>query len=365
MKLLIATDEAGYGPRLGPLVIVATAWQLDPNWDWEGAEAKLAEPIELRGLGYARVDDSKRLFRRRIRAETGRNPPPGTKVNSPNLLDRLTTAAARWIDWPEPDHDELCWLQRLAPRDWEGLVKQPWFADLAQPAPCALTADGSAETEPALRADDDPLVRHWRAGGLQLVDIAARILDVARYNEDLNRFGNKAELLSGLTCELAVQTLQRQLARDLSASEVRIFSDRHGGRARYGGLLQHHCPDHLLNILSEGKPASTYRLQRSGSGDANTPTIDWSFTIGGDRYPPVAMASIIAKATRERLMDHFNAYFGRLWQTAQKSPARAGIPAKQLRPTAGYASDAERFLNETHDLRRVYAIRDECLIRNK
>ena len=32
--LLIATDEAGYGPKLGPLVIVATAWSI-PGDDLE------------------------------------------------------------------------------------------------------------------------------------------------------------------------------------------------------------------------------------------------------------------------------------------------------------------------------------------
>ena len=29
MTLLIGTDEAGYGPNLGPLVVAATAWRVD------------------------------------------------------------------------------------------------------------------------------------------------------------------------------------------------------------------------------------------------------------------------------------------------------------------------------------------------
>ena len=28
VTLVIGTDEAGYGPNLGPLVVAATAWQL-------------------------------------------------------------------------------------------------------------------------------------------------------------------------------------------------------------------------------------------------------------------------------------------------------------------------------------------------
>ena len=33
--LLIGTDEAGYGPNLGPLLITATAWSVD---DWRGED---------------------------------------------------------------------------------------------------------------------------------------------------------------------------------------------------------------------------------------------------------------------------------------------------------------------------------------
>ena len=33
MTLVIGTDEAGYGPNLGPLVVAATAWQVDAGAD--------------------------------------------------------------------------------------------------------------------------------------------------------------------------------------------------------------------------------------------------------------------------------------------------------------------------------------------
>ncbi len=42
--LLIATDEAGYGPKLGPLVIVATAWHVPCEFSTAEELAKLFAP---------------------------------------------------------------------------------------------------------------------------------------------------------------------------------------------------------------------------------------------------------------------------------------------------------------------------------
>ena len=33
MMLVVGTDEAGYGPNLGPLVVAATAWEADLEAD--------------------------------------------------------------------------------------------------------------------------------------------------------------------------------------------------------------------------------------------------------------------------------------------------------------------------------------------
>ena len=43
MTLVIGTDEAGYGPNLGPLVVAATAWQVEADAD--EAEALLAAAV--------------------------------------------------------------------------------------------------------------------------------------------------------------------------------------------------------------------------------------------------------------------------------------------------------------------------------
>ncbi len=345
MSLLIATDEAGYGPRLGPLVIAATAWRLKPDADWEDAARRLSEPVEIPPLGKLCVDDSKKLYRGGSAIAHG--------GGSTARLDAIAAAAAAWIGAPRPDGDYRAWLCQLAPDDLEGLTRQPWFAPLAV-SQGAEVASGEAFV--------DSLLNHWNGGRMRLVGIAARVIDAARFNRLLETKANKADLLSNLTCELALRLLQRHATQEDAAGEVQIFSDRHGGRARYAGLLQHHCPESLLRVIAEGPRLSEYLLMApDGEAGLSQLSLRWRFTVGGDSYPPVAMSSIIAKSTRERLMRYFNDFFAAAWnRKTNPNPNRV-----QLKPTAGYAVDADRFLAQTAALRRQLSIPDERLIRAK
>jgi len=80
-------------------------------------------------------------------------------------------------------------------------------------------------------------------------------------------------------------------------------------------------------VLAETSTASRYALCRDDA------TWELTFTVGADaRHLPVALASMLAKYVREVLMEAFNAY----WRAA----------APSLRPTAGYYTDAQRFLGD-------------------
>jgi hypothetical protein len=388
MTLLIATDEAGYGPKLGPLVIVATAWSCDlsiaqssdnrlpiakapdnrlsiaktpdnrlsiaktPDNRLPIAKAlghRLSTPLRSPGGLVLVVDDSKRLFTRQA---AGANP---------HLkLDRITAAAARWAKLPSPDADYPQWFRAIAPDDVVGIQQQPWFAGLDR---WGQVTPGDQGCDP--EAITTALLNHWQQDAdLTLVGMSARVIDAARYNRWLVEEGiNKADLLSRLTCELALGLADRfhEAAGD---EPIEVFSDRHGGRARYAGLLQHHAPDHLVRVVAESSSQSEYFLERTGPGqdaaDGNRlGAIRWRFTVGGDSFPPVSLASIIAKSTRERLMDRFNDYFSSAWGEFAKDDARPPLP------TAGYAADATRFLRETASLRRALGVADERLVRIK
>ena len=63
--LLIATDEAGYGPKLGPLVIVSTAWQIPGDHLGEDELKALFAPLRepcVCGESTVVVDDSKVVY---------------------------------------------------------------------------------------------------------------------------------------------------------------------------------------------------------------------------------------------------------------------------------------------------------------
>lgn len=345
MTLLIATDEAGYGPRLGPLVIVATAWRLAAGQQLETAHDRLAQPIGIEPLGKIRIDDSKRIFKQK-KASAGRP--------AASAIDLVTDAVATWIASPAAGDDFPEWLMAIALQDVAGLACQPWFAGLDESAsapPQTAAPTTPPITPPTTDADNRRiLVEHWSAGGLELVGASARIIDAARFNSLLASVGNKADLLSHSTCALAIELMRRH--HRATDGEVVIRSDRFGGRAYYGGLVQHHCPGFTLQVIAETGRQSDYRLVGPGGG----PRITWSFTVGGDSYPPVAMSSIIAKSTRERLMGYFNHHFREL---AKHHPT---VP-RPLRPTAGYAVDAARFLTDIAPLRAGGDLPDRLLIR--
>ena len=119
--------------------------------------------------------------------------------------------------------------------------------------------------------------------------------------------------------------------------------DKHGGRNRYGAILQHHFPDSWIETIDEGRSASRYRWTH---GDA---PIEATFRVGGEELLPAALASMTAKYHREVAMRAFNAFW------------TARLP--DLRPTAGYPGDAHRFRADIATLQQELGIEDRVLWR--
>jgi hypothetical protein len=180
---------------------------------------------------------------------------------------------------------------------------------------------------------------------VRLAGLQATVLAPCRFNAEVGRCGNKAEVLSLTTLALARQMLESLPISVGRADSVRVLCDRHGGRSRYAALLQHVFPDEPVVVRHEGAELGVYELT---FGDRR---VEFRFLVGGERMLPTALASMTAKYARELAMRPLNAF----WQRQ--------VPG--LRATAGYPVDARRFHEEIREAQRKLAIADGDLWRAK
>ncbi len=176
--------------------------------------------------------------------------------------------------------------------------------------------------------------------------IRSRAVLPAEFNTMVEEYGSKGELLSritiGLVADLLSEVCTSPCADDSSHASshysshaenetngntpdepVLIVCDKHGGRNRYGELLQRQFPDTLIEVHGESRARSTYRW---GPRDAR---IEIQFRVGGESFMPTGLASMASKYLREISMRAFNQYWRRR--------------VTGLKPTAGYPLDARRF----------------------
>lgn len=293
MTLVIGTDEAGYGPNLGPLVVAASAWRVTDADDGAavGRLARAAERVAAR-VGGPPWLDSKRIY-----SSGGPLAPLETGV-----LAAIAACGAT-----PGDGAALCARLGIAtegsPAEWSGFLAMPVPADADGAAIGRLAADAAGELAGA---------------GVELVGLAARVVHPAGFNALLDRGLNKSDILSRTTLELA--------AGMRSADPLTLlWCDRHGGRKCYAPLLGRHFDAPLVRTLAEGPASSRYRIEGTAGG-----RVDAEFAVGGESRLPVALASMTAKYVRELAMRAFNAHWSR------------GQP--ELRPTAGYPVDARRWI---------------------
>jgi hypothetical protein len=316
--ILIATDEAGYGPKLGPLVISGTVWNIPGESIDDQYLNDLFAPLREPWDGCAGpivVDDSKAVFK----------PSQGLEA-----LHAVVSAAIHWSGNPAQTLVE--WLHEIASKDLDSILHTAWFEDLG-------------EHRFLDRNEIDPLIKQWTGSGLQLLRAGSRIISARQFNSACAAGCNKADLLSESTIGLVHSLIDICETRP---AKVVVFCDRHGGRRYYGGVLQHCFPDWQLRVIDETKRCSRYQLM------ATERTIDFSFTVKGDSFTPVALSSMIAKYLRERLMGSFNEYFA----------ARHQGP-DPLQSTAGYPVDADRYLSDIQPIVESEKIARDDLIRSR
>ncbi len=348
MAFLIGTDEAGYGPFLGPLVVAASVWEVpdalrDANlYEYLGPEIQ-SQPVRViqrRGSANRSALEASRADRASNSAvavcvrpdalvladsKVVYQPAVGLAGLERGVFAALAALGSRCASW-------RALLGQLARVKAAGLSGMPWFAQYDGPVPVAASVD---ELQSASELFATALAR----ADIRLVALRCRLVFPHVFNDGVARLGNKSNLLSKTTVNLV-----KRLLRALPPGEVSVLSDKHGGRNHYAAVLQSEFPDNLVTVRSESRLQSSYQFDdRAGHH------IHWSFCQGAEVHLPAALASMAAKYLREQGMAAFNAF----WQSH--------LP--QIKPTAGYPADAHRFKQDIAAKQRELKIDDHLLWR--
>ncbi len=306
--LYAGIDEAGYGPRLGPLCVGLTLFDVPSAAEKEdqpppdlwrllrGAVCRdhagskrgrlaVADSKELKGVGGARVDPLFHL-ERGVLAFDALAGVRGSAANEAELFSRLGTRVPGSLGWYAGD--------------------------------AALPRGTSADQLRILIAQ---LQGACDESGVRPRLVRCVAMDESTFNERYHHLQNKASVSFGVVGGM----LRRLWETAPAGSLVHVAVDRQGGRAFYGPLLSQ-AIGAKAEVVEESERLSRYEVR----GER---TMRIEFRVEAEtEHLPVALASMTAKFVRELLMGRFNRYWsGRI---------------EGLKPTAGYGTDAGRWLRE-------------------
>ncbi|MCC6508010.1 MAG: hypothetical protein IT423_02810, partial [Pirellulaceae bacterium] len=274
-------DEAGYGPNLGPMVVAASAWRVPREMGEEQFAQQLHGPFSPLPWSaqclHIPLGDSKQLY----------SPAHGLRTLEAGLLAMLAQTLDLFKCLPRETTAEstgetnkfrtlLQTLDVTTAADWttdEVPGRLPWYNHIASDLPLHVSADEVARLSRLAQGFLAPI-------GIQLLSVRVLVLVEERFNQLIHQLGSKGRLLSTVTMELV-----QNMLRDHTAAPVEVFCDRQGGRKKYACVLLEAMPEDWFDTLAEQPLRSSYRRQRA-------PELKIHFSVGGDSFPPTALASM-------------------------------------------------------------------------
>lgn len=318
MPWLIGIDEAGYGPNLGPMVQSSVAMHVaDKEADLWNSLSSVVRRAGDKADARLLIDDSKRVHEGAsgfARLERGVLAALAHDMMLPCTLGDLIKAIGS-----ETCHSEL--------------LREAWFdVTMVQPVEVGLESllNSGRELRAGLNRSETPL------GPLRTV-----ITPTPRFNALLEKFGNKSNVLA----EGVIGLLQAN--RKLPGDEPIVYLvDKLGGRNFYAAMISTAFSDGWVVAEREGPEICSYRI----IGVEREIRLVFQPRADGTHFA-VAMASMLSKYFREVFMRQFN----RWWASH--------IPG--LKPTAGYPSDAKRFMEAIRKKAKALGFEESAIWRRK
>ena len=317
-RLLIGTDEAGYGPNLGPLTVTATAWEIpadvEPASLWDEFN-DIVTNAPTRGDQRLFVADSKAVY---------------SSGDGLEDLEVAVLAFLRTLNCPVSTIDQLC--RGISADNFMMLYQEEaWNQTPGRMLPCDASEDHILEWQQTL---DEAMTQKQ----IRLLGIRSRIMFPKEFNQLVAESDSKGVVLSNATMSLVRELVNRFAVEDPA---ILVVCDKHGGRNRYDELIASHFDDQFVFRMEEGRERSRYRMGR----------VEFCFRTRAEELMPVALSSMVSKYLREVLMHQFNEFWA------------SHVPG--LKPTQGYPVDAKRFREEIAATARDLEVDDFQLWRSR